>query len=87
MWFSRGVARALPRALLFSVLQAERYQGLERRMGEGNVGEWGQVVLVFIFHPVCGDKWCLREKKVARALRGCSTCGGCRGRFSSKLLR
>jgi hypothetical protein len=35
----------------------------QKLMGDGNVGEWGQLVLVFIFHPVCGDKVCLRGDK------------------------
>ena len=29
-------------------------------MGDGNVGDWRQLVLVFIFHPICGDKSRLR---------------------------
>jgi hypothetical protein len=33
-------------------------------MGDGNVGDWRQLVLVFIFHPICGDKSRLRGDKV-----------------------
>jgi hypothetical protein len=35
----------------------------QRLMVDGNVGDWRQLVIVFIFHTVCGDKVRLRGDK------------------------